>query len=107
MISRETPAFFPDVEIIFEVNKTDERYHVPQLVKLAESHGKRVSTHLWPEISAQLMCVTPNAHWLEYAEWWNPILNTPLLIKEGMTVIDDALGTGISWNEKAVERYSA
>lgn len=51
------------------------------------------------------MCVTPNADWLEYAEWWNPILNAPLPIKEGMTVIDDALGTGISWNEKAVERY--
>ncbi len=74
---------------------------------LAEAEGKRVSNHLWPEISAQLLCVTPNAHWLEYAEWWNPILSEPLTIANGMTVVDEALGTGISWNEKAVEGYLA
>ena len=74
---------------------------------LAESHAKPVSSHLWPEISAQLLCVTPNAHWLEYADWWNPILNDPLVIKDGMSVIDHVMGTGVSWNEEAVERYSA
>jgi mandelate racemase len=74
---------------------------------LAEAAGKRVSSHLWPEISAQLLCVTPNAHWLEYAEWWNPILREPLTIKNGMALFDDALGTGVSWNEKAVERFLA
>ena len=74
---------------------------------LTESKGKRVSTHLWPEISAQLLCVTPNAHWLEYADWWNPILSDPLPIKNGMAEVDDAVGTGISWNEKAIERFAA
>jgi mandelate racemase len=73
---------------------------------LAEAEGKRVSSHLWPEVSAQLLCVTPNAHWLEYAEWWNPILSEPLTIASGMSVVDAAVGTGISWNEKAVERFS-
>ena len=74
---------------------------------LAESQRRRVSNHLWPEISAQLLSVTPNAHWLEYAEWWNPILSESLRIENGMTVTDEALGTGVSWNEKAIERYSA
>ncbi len=32
---------------------------------LAEATGIRLSNHLWPEISAQLLCVTPTAHWLE------------------------------------------
>ena len=45
---------------------------------LAQAEGVRVSSHLWPEISAQLLCVTPTAHWLEYADWWNPILSDPL-----------------------------
>ena len=76
-------------------------------VALAESHQKRVSSHLWPEISAQLLCVTPTAHWLEYAEWWNPILADPLSIKNGMAIVGDAIGTGVFWNEKAIERYSA
>ena len=38
---------------------------------IASTRGLRVSNHLWPEISAQLLSVTPTAHWLEYADWWN------------------------------------
>jgi mandelate racemase len=73
---------------------------------LAQAEGVRVSSHLWPEISAQLLCVTPTAHWLEYADWWNPVLTNPLRIKDGMAVIDDALGTGVSWDEQTIARYS-
>src|SRR5437762_973640 len=51
---------------------------------LAQAHGIRLSNHLWPEISAQLLCLTPTAHWLEYADWWNPIMAEPLRIEDGM-----------------------
>jgi mandelate racemase len=73
---------------------------------MAQAEGVRLSNHLWPEISAQLLCVTPTAHWLEYADWWNPVLSDPLQIKDGMAVVDDAAGSGVSWDEKAVARYS-
>jgi len=73
---------------------------------LAQAESIRVSSHLWPEVSGQLLCVTPTAHWMEYADWWNPILREPLRIENGMAVVDGADGTGVSWNEKAVERYS-
>jgi mandelate racemase len=76
-------------------------------VALAQAEGIRVSSHLWPEVSAQLLCVTPTAHWLEYADWWNPILGDPLRIEAGMAVVDTAVATGVSWDEKAVERYAA
>jgi hypothetical protein len=39
--------------------------------------ASRLSNHLWPEISAQLMSATPTAHFLEYANWWNPVLAEP------------------------------
>ncbi|MGD9177669.1 MAG: enolase C-terminal domain-like protein [Desulfobacterales bacterium] len=74
---------------------------------LAHAKGMRVSNHLWPEISARLLCCTPTAHWLEYADWWNPILAEPLRIEKGMAIIDDAVGTGVEWNEDAVSRFSA
>lgn len=74
---------------------------------LAQAAGVRVSNHLWPEISAQLMCVTPTAHWLEYAEWWNPIMESPLEIRDGMAVVGEQIGTGVAWNEEAVARYAA
>jgi mandelate racemase len=74
---------------------------------LAQAKGVPVSSHLWPEISAQLLCVTPTAHWLEYADWWNPILAEPLQVQDGMAVGGAAVGTGVAWDEKAVERSSA
>jgi mandelate racemase len=73
---------------------------------LAQAEGIRVSNHLWPELSAQLLCVTPTAHWLEYADWWNPILSDPLRVEDGAAVVGAAVGTGVCWDEKAVERYS-
>jgi mandelate racemase len=74
---------------------------------LAQARGIRLSSHLWPEISAQLLCVTPTAHWLEYADWWNPIMSEPLRIDDGMAVVGEAIGTGVSWDEAAVARFSA
>lgn len=74
---------------------------------LAHVKGIRMSNHLWPEISARLLCSTPTAHWLEYADWWNPILAEPLLIENGMAIISDTVGTGVEWNEDAVSKFSA
>jgi mandelate racemase len=74
---------------------------------LAHAKGLRVSSHLWPEISARLLCCTPTAHWLEYADWWNPILREPLQIENGCALITDAIGTGVEWNEGAIGRFTA
>jgi mandelate racemase len=74
---------------------------------LAHAKGILLSNHLWPEISAQLLCVTPTSHWLEYADWWNPIISEPLQINSGLAHVNGASGTGVAWDEKAVERFSA
>jgi len=60
-----------------------------------------MSSHLWPEISAQLLCVTPTAHWLEYADWWNPILAEPLAIVGGAAVL---AGIAIAHRAEVVRR---
>lgn len=72
---------------------------------LAESKGVRMSSHIFPEISAQLLCVTPTAHWLEYIDWWNPVLKNPLRIAQGMTDVTNVIGTGVEWDEAAVARF--
>jgi mandelate racemase len=64
-----------------------------QSAALAATHNLRVSNHLWPEISAQLLSVTPTAHWLEYADWWNPVLKNPLEIQNGQAIP----GAPIEW----------
>ena len=73
---------------------------------LAQTKGIRLSNHLWPEISTQLLCATPTAHWLEYADWWNPVMSEPLQIKSGFALVGGATGAGVAWDETAVERFS-
>jgi mandelate racemase len=78
-----------------------------QAAALAAARNVRVSNHLWPEISAQLLAATPTAHWLEYADWWSPVLLEPLRIVDGMADTAGVIGTGVKWREDAVERFGA
>lgn len=73
----------------------------------AEAAGLPVSSHLFPEVSAHLLAVSPTCHWLEYVDWAAPILQTPLRIEDGHAVVPDAPGSGIAWNEDGVARYLA
>jgi mandelate racemase len=73
---------------------------------MASVYGVPCSNHLWPEISTHLLCATPTAHWLEYADWWNPILQEPLRIEQGMAIVSDASGSGVRFDESAVQRYT-
>ncbi len=72
---------------------------------IAESFNIEVSTHLYPEVSAHLMCLTPTAEWLEWVDWANPIIKEPYKIKNGSVVIPDKPGFGIEWNESAIYEY--
>ena len=106
-----------DLQHALDANATD--YLMPDVMKiggvtgwlrasaLAHAVNKRTSNHLWPEISAQLLAVTPTAHWLEYADWWNAIVADPLVVKDGNADFSGVIGSGIEWNMKAVERYAA
>jgi mandelate racemase len=51
---------------------------------LAEPRGIPLSSHLFPEISAHLLAVTPTCHWLEYIDWASPILAEPVKIEQGL-----------------------
>jgi mandelate racemase len=77
-----------------------------RVAAIAATRGLRVSNHLWPEISAQLLAATPTAFWLEYADWWNAVVAEPLTIRDGMTDLSGATGTGVAWNERAIAELS-
>ena len=72
---------------------------------LAQSAGVEMSSHLFPEVSCHLLAATPTCHWLEYVDWADAVLEQPVVLKDGHVVVPEAPGTGIAWNEKAVERY--
>ncbi len=72
---------------------------------LAELNAIPLSSHLIPELSAQLLSISPTAHWIEYVDWANAILTEPLRIVDGCAVISGRPGNGLEWDEQAVERY--
>jgi len=72
---------------------------------LAAAAGMPMSSHLYPEVSAHLLAVTPTAHWLEYVDWMSPLLAEPLRIADGMAVPSERPGLGLAWNDEAVRRY--
>ena len=72
---------------------------------LAHAHGREMSSHLFPEVSAHLLAVTPTAHWLEYVDWASPILKEPLVVAEGFAQIPERAGNGLDWDASAVARY--
>jgi mandelate racemase len=65
-----------------------------------------MSSHLYPEVSAQLLAATPTAHWLEYVDWMNPLLDEPLRIIDGMAVPSDRPGAGLDWNRDIIRKYA-
>jgi mandelate racemase len=76
-----------------------------QAAGLAAASDIEMSSHLFAEVSAHLLAVTPTAHWLEYMDWATPILREPLRIVDGAAVIPDRPGSGLEWNDDAVARY--
>jgi mandelate racemase len=72
---------------------------------LAAERDVKMSSHLYPETSAHLLAVTPTAHFLEYVDWADKVLQEPLQIIDGEAVIADRPGHGMVWDKAAVERY--
>jgi mandelate racemase len=72
---------------------------------LAEAAGLPVSSHLFVEVSAHLLAITPTRDRLEHLDLAGPILEEPLEIEEGYAVIPATPGNGIEWDEASVERY--
>lgn len=73
--------------------------------QVAASHDMPMSSHLFPEVSAHLLAATPTAHWLEYVDWGDAIVQEPLRIVDGKAIVPDRPGAGLEWNPDAVARY--
>jgi mandelate racemase len=75
-------------------------------VPIAAAAGIQVSTHLYPEFAAHLMRATETAHWLEWQDWADPVLQEPFAVRDGKIEIPERPGAGIEWDEAAVKGYA-
>jgi mandelate racemase len=71
---------------------------------IAAARGIEMSSHLFPEVSAHLLAATPTAHWLEYVDWADAILQEPLQIVTGNAVIPQRPGHGMAWDEGKIAK---
>jgi len=74
---------------------------------IAGASGIPVSTHLYPEVGAHVLRVTETAHWLEWQDWAEPVLQNPFTVSNGRLEIPDRPGIGLEWDEDFVAAHLA
>src|SRR5439155_1759759 len=65
-----------------------------QAAGLAAARGVEMSSHLVPEVSVHLLAATPTAHWLEYVDWADAILEEPMPVIDGAVTPSARPGLG-------------
>jgi mandelate racemase len=63
-----------------------------------------MSSHLFPEVSVHLLAATATAHWLEYVDWADKVLEQPLEIAGGHAIVPDRTGHGMAWDEEKLAK---
>jgi mandelate racemase len=80
---------------------------------LCAAKGISISNHLWPELSAHLLAASPTAGaphgWLEWANWWDPINETPFEHQNGQAHWQapwaSQPGSGLNLKPSALAKY--
>lgn len=69
---------------------------------IARDAALPMSSHTFVEASAQLLCATPTAHWIEVLDAAGGLRQRPLELRDGCILPWDAPGIGIEWRADAV-----
>ena len=72
---------------------------------LAEAHHKPIVSHLAPEVLAHTVAAAPNGLTVEHMPWALPFLQDGPRLEEGMLVLSDAPGLGLTLDQAAVKRF--
>jgi len=76
-----------------------------QTASIAAAYRIKMSSHLFPEISSQLMRVTPTADFCEWTDWSEPMLVEPFKVEGGNVIIPDVPGSGVDFKYDVLEKY--
>ena len=72
---------------------------------LCEAFNTPISSHLFPEVSLPLLAALPNALYLEYMPWFEPLYGQTLVLNgTGQAVVPTAPGWGIGFDRAAIAR---
>lgn len=74
---------------------------------LAAAYNAPVSSHLFPEMSLQLMASLPNATLLEHLDWFSPLYAEKMEMTGGDITVPDRPGWGFSFDPDALRHFAA
>lgn len=72
---------------------------------IADAARLPMCSHIFQEVSAHLMTVTPTAHRLEILNIADPVLTQPIRVIEGKAIPNTTPGSGLDWNLDAVAKF--
>lgn len=74
-----------------------------RLADIAAMRAIPFSSHQSADYSVHVLAATQTAHWLEYMDWGQDLLQDPMIPEAGFALPREAPGAGMEWNQKAVD----
>lgn len=74
---------------------------------MADAFDVPVSSHLFPEMSVQVLAALNNATWLEHMPWFAPLYDGALMIEDGAVPVPQGPGWGLALDAAALARTAA
>ena len=74
---------------------------------MADAFDVPVSSHLFPEMSIQVLAALGNATWLEHMPWFAPLYAGSLELSAGEAIVPDGPGWGLRLDPAATARFRA
>ena len=75
-----------------------------KVAELAAAHDLPVSNHVYAEHSIGALATLPNCRIAEYIDWFEPLLEQRLELRDGALVVPDRPGLGFTFDEAAIAR---
>jgi L-alanine-DL-glutamate epimerase-like enolase superfamily enzyme len=73
----------------------------------AKARERIVTPHLFPHVAVGLCShLQQDESWLEYVDWWDPLMATPIDFNGGYATVPDMPGTGFAPDDLAIERFA-
>lgn len=77
-----------------------------EIAALAHRFGKRVVSHLAPEVQLHLIGAIPNGWIVEYMPWFNALYEEVVWPRDGMLAMPEKPGLGVAFDRRALARYT-
>ena len=95
---RSADVLMPDLQRVGGVTEFMRVAH------LAAAYDVPISSHLFSEMSLQLLGAITNALYLEYMPWFSPIYNEELEFRDGKALVPERPGWGFTFNAGYIKK---